>query len=396
MTKTTLALSILAACGVVAATAHAQDSLPITIAGFGTGALTKTNTDLAEFSRPSQASGVGKDARTGVDSDFGLQATAKWDDRLSFTAQGLVRKHGESDQYTAELAWAFAKYKLSDDFSVRLGRIGLPIYMISDSRNIGYANTMLRPPTEVYQQVPLDNANGGDVIYQHSFGDTTVTAQFATGVAKDHSRNSTLVNSSTMAAQLLLENGPFTYRIGRSQANVSIHNAGLAQLVAGAKAAKLPIADQLNVIDFTGKFTSLGLTMDYQNVLAQAEYAKRTTDTRLIPDTTSWYLMLGYRWRAFVPYYVHGNAKQDSVRSFAGLPTTGPLAGLSAGINGAIKAGLQTTDAVGVRWDFYKSAAFKVQIDRVKPKDGPGYFLNAQPGFTGPVTVYAAAIDFVF
>jgi hypothetical protein len=396
MKKTMLALSTLATCGAFAATAYAQDTSPISIAGFGTAALTKTNTDLAEFSRASQASGAGKDARTGVDSDFGVQATAKWDDRLSFTAQGLARKHGENDQYSAELAWAFAKYKVSDDFSVRLGRIGLPIYMISDSRNIGYANTMLRPPTEVYQQVPLDNANGGDIIYQHSFGETTATAQFAVGTAKDHSRGGTTVNSSSMVAQLLLENGPFTYRIGRAQANVSIHNAGLAQLVAGVKAANLGIADQLNIIDFTGKFTSLGVTMDYKNVLAQAEYAKRTTDTRLIPDTTSWYLMLGYRWGAFVPYYVHGNAKQDSIRSFSNLPTTGPLAGLSAGVNGAIKAGLQSTDAVGVRWDFYKSAAFKVQIDRVKPKDGAGYFINAQPGFTGPVTVYAAAIDFVF
>jgi hypothetical protein len=40
---------------------------------------------------------------------------------------------------------------------------------------------MLRPPNEVYQQVPLDSADGGDVIYQHSFGDTTITAQFAVG-----------------------------------------------------------------------------------------------------------------------------------------------------------------------------------------------------------------------
>jgi hypothetical protein len=396
MKQPKLAICTLTILGAFAATAHAQDTSPVTIAGFGTGALTKTNTDMAEFSRTGQAAGVGKDAGTGVDSIFGIQATGKWNDSLSFTAQGLARKHGDTDQYTAELAWAFAKYKVNDDFSVRLGRIGLPIYMISDSRNIGYANTMLRPPTEVYQQVPLDNANGGDVIYQHSFGETTATAQFAVGTDKSHSRGGTTINSSSMVAQLLLENGPFTYRIGHARANVSVHNPSLSQLVAGVKAAGLGIADQLNLIDFTGKFNSLGVTMDYKNVLGQAEFAKRKTDTRLIPDTTSWYLMLGYRMGAVVPYYVHGNAKQDSIRSFSNLPTTGPLAPLSAGVNGAIKAGLQSTDAVGVRWDFYKSLALKVQIDRVRPRDGAGYFLNAQPGFSGPVTVYAAAIDFVF
>jgi hypothetical protein len=103
---------------------------------------------------------------------------------VSFTLQGLVRKNGNNDQFGAELAWAFAKIRLNDDFSLRLGRIGLPVYMISDVRNVGYANIMLRPPNEVYRQVTADNADGGDIIYQHSFGDSTITAQAAVGRTK--------------------------------------------------------------------------------------------------------------------------------------------------------------------------------------------------------------------
>ena len=49
-----------------------------------------------------------------------------------------------------------------------------------------------------------------------------------------------------------------------------------------------------------------------------------------------------------------------------------------------------------MRWDFHRSAALKVQIDRIKPKNGQGLFVQAKPGFSGPVTVVAAAIDFVF
>ncbi|MBF0716351.1 hypothetical protein IR085_08895, partial [Gemella palaticanis] len=56
----------------------------------------------------------------------------------------------------------------------------------------------------------------------------------------------------------------------------------------------------------------------------------------------------------------------------------------------------QSTDSIGVRWDFHRSAALKVQIDRIKPKNGVGLFVQAKPGFHGPVTVAAAAIDFVF
>ncbi len=391
--KSLMALAIL---GAFTATAGAQDSLPITISGFGTGAITRTDTDQAEFSRVSQVSGAGKDFRTGVDSDFGVQATAKYSDNLSFTAQGLVLKRGENDAYTGTLAWAFAKYKINEDFSVRLGRIAAPIYMISDIRNVGYANTMLRPPTEVYAQVALDSIDGGDILYQHSFGDSTVTAQLAAGTAKAKSPG-TVINLGTVAGQVSLENGPFTYRISHAQANVSFHNQGLDQLIAGANAAGLGLGDQLDVIDFKGTFSSLGLIMDYKNILAQAEYGIRKTDTRLAPDTTSWYLMLGYRVGKFVPYYVHGDVKQDSIRDFSSLPSSGPLAPLSAGLNGAIKTGEQSSNAVGVRWDFYKSAALKVQIDRVSPRNGNGTLINVKPGYTGKdVTVYAAAIDFVF
>ena len=389
-------LTALAVLGAVAATAGAQDGLPVTISGFGTGAVTRTNTDLAEFRRVGQASGAGKDWRTGVDSDFGLQASARYNDNLSFTAQGLVRKQGETDAYTGELAWAFVKYKINDDFSVRLGRISPPIYMISDVRHVGYANTMLRPSTEVYSQSPTNSINGGDILYQHGFGDSTVSAQLAAGTTKGKSPG-TVSNTEMVSAQVQLENGPFTYRLGHTRANVSIHNPNLERLVAAVAAARLPVLDQLATIDFNSTFTSVGVVMDYKNILAQTEYAKRKAETRLVADTSSWYVMLGYRHGKFVPYYLHGNVKQDSIRSFASLPTTGPLAGLSAGVNGSIKSGQQSSNAVGLRWDFYRSAAFKVQVDRVKPRDGNGTFGNVKPGFNGRgVTVYAAAIDFVF
>ena len=400
MKQPKLALCTLAILSTFTIAAHAQDGLPITVSGFGTGALTMTNSDQAEFNRTNQAGGAAKDARTGVDSNLGIQATAKLSDTISFTVQGLVRKNGHNDQFGAELAWAFAKFKLNDDFSVRIGRIGLPVYMISDVRNVGYANTMLRPPNEVYRQVTLDSADGADVIYQHSFGDSTVTAQAAVGRATVPSPGTAEVEfKPVVSTQILLENGPFVYRLGHSRAKFSLNkNSSVSSLVGSLKAVGLTaIVAQVPFDDVKGSFTSAGISMDYNNIIGQAEYAKRKTDTRLVPDTSSWYVMAGYRWGKFTPYYVHGDVKQDSIRSFAGMPTTGPLAALTAGANGAIKSGLQTTNGVGVRWDFYKSAALKVQMDRIKTKDGVGYFINAKPGFAGStVNVYAAAIDFVF
>ncbi len=393
--RSTLFTAVLAT---LAMSAQAADGPTVTISGFGTAALTMTDTNDAEYIRPNQAAGVGKSARTGVDSNFGVQATVKVNDWLSFTGQGLARKNAR-DHYGAELAWAFAKFKASDAVSIRVGRIGIPVYMISDFRNVGYANTMLRPPAEVYRQVTADSFDGADIVYQTNFGDTTLTAQFGYGnVSADTTADAKVKFKPASALHIVAEHGPVTVRFGRSDAKVTVeNNVQLNTLLATLNRVGLSkVANDFDITDIKGSFTSLGFTMDYKNFLVQSEYAVRKTESRVIMDTTSYYAMLGYRYGKVTPYYYYGNIKQDVPRTYAGLPTAGPLAALTAAVNGVAKAPLQSNNAIGVRWDFYKSAALKVQIDHIKPRDGAGTFINPKPGFKGPVNVYAAGIDFVF
>jgi hypothetical protein len=80
--------------------------------------------------------------------------------------------------------------------------------------------------------------------------------------------------------------------------------------------------------------------------------------------------MAGYRFGNLLPYYNHGM-------------TTGAHA--------------QDSDSIGLRWDAFRSAAIKVQVDRIRPDaKGNGLLVNVKPGFHGPVTAGAVAIDFVF
>jgi hypothetical protein len=390
-----LLFAFLAAC---AASGHAADGPAMTISGFGTAALTSTDTDDAEYIRPNQSNGVGKSWRTGVDSNLGLQATAKFNSDFSATVQGLVRKNAK-DTYGAELVLAFLKYKMNDDFTFRAGRIATPIYMISDFRNVGYANTMIRPPAEVYRQVANNSFDGLDVVYQHGFGDTTLTVQFGVGPATTKSPGNSEVKFKPLTAlHVLVENGPFSVRFGRADAKFDVNgNTALNGLLATLKSVGLnQVAEDFKIQDVRGSFTSIGGTLDYKNFLIQSEYAVRKTQSRVIMDTTSYYAMFGYRFGKITPYYYYGNIKQDDPRTYAGLPTTGPLAGLTAAVNGVAKSALQSTNAIGVRWDFHKSAALKVQLDHVTPRDGNGAFINAKPAFKGPVNVYAVGIDFVF
>ncbi|SDF01830.1 hypothetical protein SAMN05428966_11235 [Massilia sp. PDC64] len=404
-----LALSFAAPC------AFAQDA--VRISGFGTGALTWTNTDKAEFGRPNQASGATKDVTTGVDSNFGVQADYAVNSWLSITGQGLVRKDAQDD-FGAELAWAFAKAKVSDDVAIRVGRMGLPAFMISDYRNVGYANTMLRPPAEVYSQMLFNTVDGADVIWQHSYGETSYTAQFAVGKSKvDIAGGPSLEGRRVTALNLVAEHGPLTVRFGRVDGRLTLNNsASLATLLGSlnkvAAGYKFPQAAQLatdiDVRDKKASFTSLGATLDWNNIVVQSEYAKRKTDS-YINDTTSWYVMGGYRIGKFLPYYSHakltidGNVHNGMPAACpagypaACTPTLAALNGIVANLRyTGVSQGEQQTDTLGLRWDFHSSVALKVQFDRVRPNKAAGLLINAQPGFRGPVTVGAVALDFVF
>lgn len=396
------------------ASAFAQDNNTVRISGFGTGALTFADTDQAEFARSNQSSGVKKDPRTGVDSNLGLQADYTVNSWLSVTGQGLVRKDGE-DSFGAELSWAFVKAKLSDDLSIRVGRMAMPAFMISEYRNVGYANTFLRPPQELYSQMPLNNIDGADITWQQQYGDTTVTATAAYGRSDfKTSSGPTAEARDQYALNLTAEKGPFIVRVGRSGTKLSSESAQLDAAVITfnntAAAFNIPqVADMgelLRTKDRKYTFTSAGLSMDWNNIVVLTEYAKRTMPDSFLGSAKSFYVMGGYRFGKILPYYTRAKVMSKGVTNtipgtcpagspFVCAPTLAALSGLMNTLTTAIDGTSQTTDSIGVRWDFMTSAALKVQIDRIKPQ-GNGQFINVQPGFKGPVTVGAVAIDFVF
>ena len=412
-------IATLLALPLAVSTAYAQDSagFPVKVSGFGTGALTYANTDKAEFARPNQAQGSSKDFRTGIDSNLGLQADMPVNSWLSLTAQGLVRKDAEAN-YGAELSWAFAKARISDEVSVRVGRVGLPVFMISDYRNVGYANTMLRPPAEVYSQVPFNSIDGADITWQHGFGDTTVTSQLAYGNVKSPISGDIHAKGKRIAAlNISAEHGPFIVRAGHATAKVTIDDSaslntlvgGLRQAGAGYRFPQLAtLAGDIEVKEKRATFSSLGLSMDWNNIVVQTEFAKRKTDA-YINDTSSWYAMAGYRIGKFLPYAGRANLKIDGTVTSTvpaacppGYPAacTPTMQALGAGVrrlsNTGVGQGEQSTTTVGVRWDIVSSVALKAQVDRIKPNKGTGLFLAAQPGFNDTVTVGAVALDFVF
>jgi hypothetical protein len=403
MKKQLLVAAVFAATAAMQAQAGTMDDGNLSISGFGTLGVAKSDTDQAQFARYNQAEGVKDKAKIGLDSNLGLQATYKINDWLSGTAQVLTRKN-TSPTFTTDLTWAFLKAKINDEVNVRVGRVVLPTFLISDYQNVGYANTMMRPPIEMYGQAPIENVDGADVNYQHAFGDFNFTTQAFVGVSRGKLFIPTAggavatYRAPAYGISFTGEYGPFLVRVGHAQADLKSNDIGpINGLTAtlGAVGFKQLGAD----IAVSGKkigFTSLGATMDWNNIVVQTEYAqRRAKDPVYIPDTNAWYAMAGYRIGKVLPYYAHASYTDagHSVTPPATFPKTGVL---GSTVYGLLQSAEQTSDLVGVRWDFAKSLALKVQVDRVKPKAKGGSLIFQSPTFNGDVTVVGVALDFVF
>ncbi len=405
MKKQLLVAAVIAATAALQAQAGALDDGKLSISGFGTLGVAKSNTDEAKFARYNQADGVGDSARLGLDTNLGLQATYKINDWLSGTAQVLTRKATEHT-FTTDLTWAFLKARINDEVSVRVGRVVVPTFLISDYQNVGYANTMMRPPIEMYGQAPIENSDGADINYQHAIGDLNVTAQAFVGVSRgklfvSSGAGSTATYRAPAAGfSVAGEYGPFLLRFAHARADMKINDLqpvnALTTTLTGLGFGQLASDITFN----TGKkiaFTSIGGTMDWNNFVGQAEYAqRRAKEAVYLPDTNAWYTMLGYRFGKVLPYYAHASAKG------AGSSVTKPAAlakipALNAGVTNLLAAPEQTSDIIGVRWDFAKQLALKVQVDRVKPGAKSGQLINVPAaGYNKNVTVVAAGLDFVF
>jgi hypothetical protein len=166
------------------------------------------------------------------------------------------------------------------------------------------------------------------------------------------------------------------------------------------------VASRNTVRDRDVWFFGLGASYDPGAWFVTGEWAK--FDTRsVLGAKRSWYLSGGYRFGAVTPYATFARTQDTNVRTDPGLDLAllppavrASAAALNAQLNRNLAAPSgQRTLSAGVRWDFARSAALKLQYDRVSLSPGStGSFDPRAPGFPsgGDIGVFSAAVDFVF
>jgi hypothetical protein len=378
--------------------------------GFGTLGVVHSSDHDADFTstlfKPNGA-GYSHDWSPDVDSRIGAQVIANFTPQLSAMLQ-VISQQNYDNSYTPHVEWANIKYEITPDLSVRLGRTVLASFLVSDTRNLGYANPWVRPPVEVYSLVPIDSSDGIDASYRWHIGDSVqtfvgtygaTTSGQPTGGNADARRQWNISDT--------LEYGAATLRIAYQRANLTLD--GLDTLF-GAFGHFGPqgIALEAKYDPYRKplEFIGIGAMYNPQDWFLTGEWGTQQLHS-VIGESTAWYVSGGYRVAKFTPYLTYGSLKVNSNTSDPGLNVSvlpsylaGPAMGLNAALNailGSIPA--QNTTSAGLRWDFMRNVDLKLQYDRTRLGEGsPGVLINLQRGFQpgGTVNLVSIAVDFVW
>lgn len=330
----------------------------VRLTGFGTLGAVSTSTDEAQFRVDSrQKRGADSDIDVGVDSKLGLQLDAKVNETFSAVGQLMVSRRLSG---TAALEWLYGKASLPAGFEIKLGRMVLPTFMVSDSRSVGYAAHWLRAPQELYGLYPPSSFDGGQLVYRNAFGGFNLTAQVSAGTAQEDillaSTPLDLDLSGIRSLNLLLESGNWLLRLGKTEAKFTLTGLPIP-----------PLTDQ---------FSGIGLQYDNGKLLVMSEYITRREDGLALFDGDCWYVSAGWRFGNWTPY--------ATVTRFT-----------PKGIGYADRK-KDTSDALGVRWDAMPNLALKAQVQNLQ---GTRSFEWATPRFEAErpnVRVVSLAVDFVF
>ncbi len=391
----------------------------VSLKGFGTLGIVNNSTNDADFVANgfSQPRGAGRTENLSVnpDSRLGLQMDWKALERLSFSAQA-VSKQGPDNSYVPELQLGFAKFKVLSDLEIRGGRIRPPFFMQSDYLDMFYANPWIRPPTDFYNMVPLSShMEGVDLLYRPQTGPVSWLIQPYYGTTQLSLKRGVTLNAENIAGiNISASFTDFTLRAGYTHM-IFTYKDPIFKSVAmpaldalcGLDSAVCTQRSNLALTDSGLSIVALGANWDNGDYFLTGELGKRISQNNVI-DQTAGYISAGSRLGKFTPYVTYSSMVNNSPTSFSG--GTGPYAALSNQIVTDIVSQLnyndQNTKTLGIRYDFYKNLALKVQWDRIdtstkngQTNTGTGLFINQTTTFgnnNNAIDLFSTSVDFVF
>ncbi|MDT8999112.1 hypothetical protein RQP53_07515 [Paucibacter sp. APW11] len=389
--------------------------------GFGSLALNRSNDAVATVrADPRNASGttLGRHQWDG-DSLASLQLTVNPQGSLRGVWQVLA-KDDIADRFRPRSEWLYASWDASAQWNVKLGRIVLPVFMLSDTRNLGYAQTNARPPTVLYGVNPISNMDGASTSWTGRAWGGVLAADVALGRTRVTLAQGDLHFDRIGGLAARWSRGGLTLRAGltsyRADLNSPTVTAALQALASGATACincATVLADRVRQKGFSGRILALGASYDAGPYVLQAELAQRSSNSTLANNAIGWYALAGYRFGSLTPYIGAGSVQDQEpplgLQTAPGAPPQAVAANAAFEQYLRSQGGRRSTE-LGLRWDVQEGVALKLQWEHLlKVRDRvysggavlafpapPPIGSYRGPAFDGSVELLTLKLDWVF
>ncbi|OYW25821.1 MAG: signal protein, partial [Methyloversatilis sp. 12-65-5] len=307
-------------------------------------------------------------------------------------------------KWTPQLSWSFLRYTPSDSLDMRIGRLGVDLYLDGDSRHVGYAFTAVRPAPEVLGVVTQDLFDGLDLTLRRPAGHGVLSLRLYGGNSRGnlslYGNRFRPSDARRRGATLDWASDGLTLRAAWGDTHTS-HDRALAPLAAALAAVPGAVAQQRAAqIDASHHLTFVGLGALYERgpFSAQALFSWSRFSQFPTYRGNGASVLLAYRTGAWKPYVSYSRLSLEPQES-RDLTLPAPLAGLQASYDFAVDRLTmnQRTISAGVRYDFARNYALKFQVDHVDAAESVLIIdERGMPARDVGLTLYSVTLDFVF
>ncbi len=419
-------------CAAFASAASAQElgstGMDLRLDGFGTlGVVGVLPHDDWGFRRDAnQAAHHDGHLRADVDSRLGLQAALRLDPQWEFVGQVVLKPRAHEAADDESLAEAFAAWRPTPEWQIRVGRTSPDLFLLADVRNVGFAYPWMRPSVEFYGWMPASALDGADVSRQSQLGEVRVRAKLFAGrtsvtLGSTHDDGDTHGNVHPLrGATLAADAGGVTVKATLAQARTGPRDPALVtQAYAGLDAlthVPVPVVatqaaeirDTFSSDLFVTRYAALGMSWDVNPWQLQAELSRITGN---FESSEAWYgyASIARRFDDVTLFTMVGRARTSRAPvpephwTAALTPLLGPVGAagaqaLGAGIATSYNAGRenQASLSIGARWDVNAQVALKFQYDVVHVNAYGGGIWGFNTPSPHHASVLSAGMDFVF
>jgi hypothetical protein len=409
-----VALSLFGSAGFAQSTGTAGTELRIS--GFGTVGIAQVDAPRGWGYRRDIAQQINSSTtRLDLDSRLGVQINYAPSPRFELVAQAILTRRADASRNSDSIEWAFAAYRPNADWALRVGRVNMDAFLLSDHRNVGFAYEFARPPVEFYGQLP-SSLDGADLTRVWNDDGTLWRIKTFAGRTTSVSDTDRInvrpvfgIMASREAAGLLLRASVIRARLANSPPELQPLLDALGEL------SVLPLPDvSAQASDFESRLDLRGQHSTYWALGAQYEHGDWMLNGELthVFGRSAFSAGYGSVARRFGPVTVFGLASSvASSKSTVDAPAWGtelePLLGpelaqqaqeLATAAATALNSinTKQHAISLGARWDLTSRLALKTQWDHIKTDANGTALWGGSSLDAGQADVASVVLDFIF